>query len=251
MADEVAQIGPDALPSLAPSPAAATPATLHEAVNLYPTLLPLPQLEHISNQGIATPHTACDLLAIGTPAHKSTPNPVSTSPLRSATFAAVREKQQERQANMIKRWAGSGKTVTFTKGSHVSLRLPGALLHGVDVTKAPCLVLEEVRPQYYRLLHPLGVLQGLYRPGDLQPLKGHTFPLDTQAAFESYEEGTLGAVSIGAVVRGLTGEWQIGPALTFSVHCQAGLLPVQRYMQHRTLQMQESWDSLYCPLSSW
>jgi len=71
------------------------------------------------------------------------------------------------------------------------------------------MVLEEVRPQYYRLLHPLGILQGLHQPGNLQPLKGHTFPPEMQQAFETYEEGTVGSVSIGAVVRSLTGQWQM------------------------------------------
>jgi hypothetical protein len=164
------------------------PSTLNEALNT-PALPPIPQV---------TPdevHSA--LLAI------------NTSPLRAATIAAVQAKQLDRQANMIRRWKGGNKTTTFIKGSHVSLSLPGALLHGVDVTRAPCMVLEEVRPQYYQLLHPLGILQGLHQPGNLQPLKGHTFPPEMQQAFETYEEGTVGSVSIGAVVRSLTGEWQI------------------------------------------
>lgn len=96
--------------------------------------------------------------------------------------------------------------MTFVKGNHVSLRLPGALLHGVDVTRAPCIVLEEVRPQAYRLLSTAGILDTLYTPGDLQSLTGHTFSSEVQVVFDGYKPGTSGDIAIGAVVRDLTGE---------------------------------------------
>jgi len=97
--------------------------------------------------------------------------------------------------------------VTFVAGDHVSLRLPTALLHGVDATRVPCIVLQEVSPQYYCLLSESGILDTFYRPGSLQPLVGHTFSAQTKLAYNDYLPGMRGNVTIGAVVRSLTGKY--------------------------------------------
>lgn len=69
-----------------------------------------------------------------------------------ATIAAVKVEQLDCQANMIRRWKGDIKTTTSAMGSHVLLSMPAALLYGVEVIKAPCLISEEVRSQYHGLL---------------------------------------------------------------------------------------------------
>lgn len=61
-----------------------------------------------------------------------------------------------------------------------------------------------------------------------------------QQAFDMYEQGTVGNVSIGAVVRSLTGGWQnkLGwSKLTHSISGKADLLSMSRQLQEESLQM--------------
>lgn len=102
------------------------------------------------------------------------------------------------------------------------------------------MVVQEVRPQYYRLLSEAGLLEGCWKPGDLQPLVGYTFLVEAQLAFENYVIGTSGSISVGALVRGLTGEFKQGVQLISSVYCKASLLFMQGVLLNQSLQMQES-----------
>jgi len=165
-----------------PSGSATTPQTLFEALasTAAPSLLEEPQLpDHLHG--------------------------IIPSPQRALISAAVSSRQAQKAVDMLKRWGNSGKTVTFSKGDHVMLRLPSTLLHGIDNTRLPCIVLEEVRPQYYRLLCQERILEGTYRPGDLQPLTGADFATEMLDQLAQYKEGTKGDVSIGTVVRKITG----------------------------------------------
>jgi hypothetical protein len=178
----------------------------HRIQTLQPPCLPPCTHTHTSS-----PQTLFEALAnvpaTTSPERQSSPVPlhgIIPTPQRARISAAVVSRQAQKAMDMSRRWGNSGKTVSFAKGDHVMLRLPSSLLHGIDHTRLPCIVLEEVRPQYYRLLCQDGIMEGTYRPGDLQPLTGAEFATDVLVMLEQYKKGTKGSVTIGSVVRQIT-----------------------------------------------
>lgn len=140
----------------------------------------------------------------------------------------------------------------FRKGDHVFLALPTALLHGINNTRLPCVVVQEVKPQYYRLLCEDGLLEGTYCPGSLLRLVGATFSdaLLQQAA--AYVDGTIGSLTLRCVVQGLTGESQpVSLTDGLSILDTSRCMSVQGLMSTDALSLLQGKKALHHLLSSW
>jgi hypothetical protein len=106
----------------------------------------------------------------------------------------------------VRRWGASGKTTNYSKGKHVSLLIPPDLRHGLDQTRIQCIVLEQPKEGYHRLLCEDGVLEGLYRPGSLQKLVGYQFSSEVMRLYEEHRRWQKGTVPLGHVARKLSSE---------------------------------------------
>ena len=127
----------------------------------------------------------------------------------TAIIKSVKDKQKVKRAEIVRRWGASGKTTNYSKGKHVSLLIPPDLRHSLDQSRIRCLVLEQPQPGYHRLLCEEGVLEGLHRPGSLQPLMGHRFSSAMMQRYQLYKRGEKGTVPLGQVARKLSSEYSV------------------------------------------